>query len=155
MRPWCTQTLHARDPYEGRLRHQAQWNEADKQALAEIYRPGLGPVPGNHGPMETRSRRAAATTFLPILAPSRILLSPCFFFFLPLFIFFFLWLSMGWIRECGSDLRFFQSLKSLVQVKFSSRILFVRYQRSMMKEKKKISFRLILLPEIGKICDVR
>lgn len=80
--------------YEGRLRHQAQWNEADKQALAEIYRPGLGPVPGNHGPMETRSRRAAATTFLPILAPSRILLSPCFFFFLPLFIFF-LWLSMG------------------------------------------------------------
>lgn len=43
----------------GSLRHQAQWNEADKQALAEIYRPGLGPVPGNHGPMETRSRRTA------------------------------------------------------------------------------------------------
>lgn len=49
MRPWCTQTLHARDPYEGSLRHQAQWNEADKQAPAEIYRGGQGPVPGNHG----------------------------------------------------------------------------------------------------------
>lgn len=151
MRPWCTQTLHARDPYEGRLRHQAQWNEADKQALAEIYRPGLGPVPGNHGPMETRSRRAAATTFLPILAPSRILLSPCFFFFLPLFIFF-LMVVDGLNPRMRIRSSIFPEFK-----KFGAGKIFVEdfvCSISMMKEEKKISFRLIL-SEIGKICDVR
>lgn len=59
--------------------------------------------------METRSRRAAATTFLPILAPSIFspLLVPSFVFFFFLLVFEERGGSMG-RRDCGLGLRFFR-----------------------------------------------
>lgn len=44
-------------PLRRSLRHQAQWIEADKQPGPRFIVPGS--VPGNHRPMETRSRHPA------------------------------------------------------------------------------------------------